>query len=225
MTYSCWYKGIDVWFSPEWTPRAYGRGWKELEMQANERVFEKSFGSFLKYNYPARISVSLARQILPRIDAMLRRANLPHPGTRLFSGFSFLAEEDFYESTNAKTMLLEVFEDKESGVNAEGFAYKILIKQVPDRVRIRLRLAIGPEKALRVVLGPILLLLLTPSLLTPILFALADSNKLAQVYFTVEQSVVLLFKWYDWSKVKVNTRFEESEPDDDNAQIGWSPIA
>jgi hypothetical protein len=223
MVYSCFYRGIHTWPSPNWRrPKREGQSEERSDTHSGtpsqwETKFEENFYMFLGHNYIAKVVFRITKWSWPWFDRALDRAKLPRPGYRVFSGFLVPEDIEFEKSVGAATLCLKVYDEKQSGYRKH--LYTETFERVPASIH-------GPwilggsllaVKSLRLVLGTVLLALLLPSLLAPIIFTFADSHPLAQVYWAVEQGAVVVLKYYDFCGAKVNTRFEEAGLSDRSA--------
>jgi hypothetical protein len=205
MVYSCFYKGVHTWPTPEWRPP------KDQGDVADEweKDFEGKFYKFLGMNLIAKINFRVIKWTWPYIDRALKGAKLPGIGHRIFSGFKGPKEHEFEISTMAATLLLKIDEVEYSG-HRELYTFRF--ESVPQSIygtRI-LENSLQAEWYLRAFLGPFVLAFQLPGLIAPILFSLADLHPLAHVYWIVEQGAVNLLKYYDFCNIRVNTRFGEA---------------
>jgi hypothetical protein len=205
MVYSCFYKGVHTWPSPEWHRP------KEQSDTADEweKGFEEKFYKFLGMNLIAKINFRVIKWAWPYIDRALKGAKLPGFGRRIFSGFNGPTEREFESSTMAATLLLKI-DEVEYGGSRELYTFRF--ESVPRSIYGTwvLESSLQAEWYQRAFLGPFIVAFHLPGLIAPILFSLADLHPLAHVYWAVEQGAVNLLKYYDFCNIRVNTRFGEA---------------
>ncbi|KAH8703675.1 hypothetical protein BGW36DRAFT_355088 [Talaromyces proteolyticus] len=206
-TYSCYAKGIHAWFGPHDVQFRERRKKLPPDFQAN---FEDKFYEFLGINYPAKLAFIMAKRLWTyqyRIWVFLALPEGLNPGEKIFSLLSIPAEEEFDKRAEARSILLKVFEERQNG---DSHLYDVQFDNVPRQLyNEAMSSGLQALPILRYGLGSLLLVGLLIGLLAPVILALPDTPSHAGIYWAVEQGLVTLLKYYDFSTCRVNTAFGE----------------
>ncbi|OAP57330.1 hypothetical protein AYL99_08068 [Fonsecaea erecta] len=207
MVYSCFWKGIETWFSPfrnTHIPHADVENYR-----AWEAAFERQVYDFLGLNYPAKALFLCLKGIWHFSAGMMRRMGNKQDGTdRIFSGFRAPLPQDFQPETNNLASLRLEVQEETNGIT--GTIYTVTLEHVPHQIYHHLDQALIPAPYQESFYGPVFFPFILVGFMVPIAVALKENSSRMQSIFIIEQMIVLILKFYDASDVKINTRFEEA---------------
>lgn len=225
MTYTNQFKGITTFARthPDDGPGLEGRArrlWAEnpeLQSEFEGKVLEYQFRLFL-LAFPAMITMWVAKTIWPVGNKITKRINkslgrfspehgdlLPDIGRRIFSRWATPSDAEF-TSEASKLLRLQIFEG--DSTTDQSPAYTIIFKDVPALLLTEMKSPYMPRENLERWTWMLILTIGITGVFAPGAFALFHPHAGLQIYYLVEQLLILVTKYGDFSNLLINTKFD-----------------
>lgn len=216
MVYSCYHKGIHTWSSPTWRtsiPSSQNGAYERWE--AN---FERQFYDFLNWDYPAKALFWILKQGWTLVVKIKGALGIKQKYTeRIFSAFRAPLSSDFKPEL-VETLKIDIQEVQQN--NTTNHLYSIVFENIPQSIFASLDKPLRPADDQRMLFGPVFLSFILIGMVAQIAFSILDVSAQAQSFWLIEQWIVIVFKYYDFSYVKVNTLFEPMPQSNIDAEVG-----
>ena len=191
LTYSCQYKAVGTWFSPDST----GPFWDPL----TQHTFRALVWENISCMWHAKITFCIVEKTVVAIT-----------GRPFFYKFQSPAVTEYESKNGATDLSLLVYDDDVSPVIPK---YTIRFRNTPRIILINLQSALSATLGEKLLFGFPALSLGLCGVVAPVLFALFNPpDPKAKYFWVVEQIVVALVKYYDWEDWGINTTFGRGVP-------------
>lgn len=200
MTYSCQYKGVSTWGT---APSArMGKYWNEEKQKEFKNAVLDEIG---RHYFAKCIFLGIERVWHTAYPLSSWMFPPDHVGEFMFAKFCSPAADRFTEGNDLIVTVHEKWPSAE-----EKHLYSITFRRVPDIVVREMQSYLMPSTEQRLWFGYPTLIPALAGIIAPILFTLGQPSTFALIYWLVEQSIVNLVKYYDFSECSINSKFDAS---------------
>lgn len=218
LTYSCEYKSVYTWGSD---PRRCNcpSVKRPCHSEADRRQFRSRVRSFLGYNYLAVLILWITEILWPVPAYALRKigekgwfsGSIPDLGNDPFHTFCW-PTETYFRDENVYTIVFSFNEDNDAApASSLG---QLTFNRVPLEMIERMNLNSGATTLEKIMFAPFGICSAIFTIFAPIIFCISHPKPISQWYLFIEQILIALSKYYDFSDQTINTKLDGAYPCD-----------